>query len=186
MVEKVCPHSGQAFFTYQLSVASSVEAKAGDKLLRVGFSNSYRGTTDDAAILRVTGEKGAAFFKQSFELKNKGDLIPKAAAEEIIGELQALFARHNAGAALSAKAVFKPTKEFHTIRHRINFELGMLNSELERSLKPPSGFKFQLFLPVVPVAASVKAKLGRGISARYMISKPSRSGSAGYGAVGRV
>ncbi|MEI6278074.1 MAG: hypothetical protein WCQ16_01665 [Verrucomicrobiae bacterium] len=25
--------------------------------------------------------------------------------------------RHNAGAALSAKAVFKPTKEFHTARH---------------------------------------------------------------------
>ena len=53
----------------------------------------------------MTGEKGSAFFKQSFELKIKGDLIPEAAAE-IIGELQALFARHNAGAALSAKAVF--------------------------------------------------------------------------------
>ena len=51
---------------------------------------------------------GAAFFKQSFELKIKGDLIPEAAAEEIIGELQALFARHNAGATLSAKAVFNP------------------------------------------------------------------------------
>jgi len=37
-----------------------------------------------------------------------------SAAEEIIGELQALFARHNAGAALSAKFGFKPTKEFHT------------------------------------------------------------------------
>ncbi|MFZ4779775.1 MAG: hypothetical protein ACOYM3_30830 [Terrimicrobiaceae bacterium] len=107
----------------QMAVASSVEAKAGDKIVRVGFSNSYRGTTDDAAILRVTGESrnrwgrlrqtalpaqppfagrqtggmrinGAAFFKQSFELKIKGDLIPEAAAEEIIGELQALFARH--------------------------------------------------------------------------------------------
>jgi hypothetical protein len=47
---------------------------------------------------------GAAFFKHSFELKIKGDLIPEAAAEEIIGEFQALFARHNTGAALSAKA----------------------------------------------------------------------------------
>ncbi|MCX6971761.1 MAG: hypothetical protein NTV93_16630 [Verrucomicrobia bacterium] len=99
------------------------------ELVRVGFSNSYRGTTDDAAILRVTGEKGAAFFKQSFELKIKGDLIPESAAEEIIGELQALFARHNAGGALSAKAGFKPTKEFHTARHWINFKLGMLNFE---------------------------------------------------------
>jgi hypothetical protein len=32
----------------------------------------------------------------------------EAAAEEIIGELQALFARHDAWATLSAKAVFKP------------------------------------------------------------------------------
>ena len=58
-----------------MAVASSVEAKAGDKLARVGFSNSYRSTIDDAAILRVTGERGAAFFKQSFGLK--GDLIPQ-------------------------------------------------------------------------------------------------------------
>lgn len=30
---------------------------------------------------------GAAFFKQSFELEIKGDLIPESAAEEIIGKL---------------------------------------------------------------------------------------------------
>jgi hypothetical protein len=39
----------------------------------------------------------------------------EAAAEEIIGELQALFARHNAGAALGARAMFKPTKKFHAV-----------------------------------------------------------------------
>ena len=113
--------------------------------MRVGFSNSYRGTTDDAAILRATGEKGAAFFKQSFELKIKGDLIPEAAAEEIIGELQALFARHNAGSALSAKAVFKPTKEFHSARHTLY-----------------SAEENMVIDKVVPVAAIMKTKLGRG------------------------
>jgi predicted ATP-dependent serine protease len=41
-----------------------------------------------------------------------------AADEEIISELQALFARHNAGNAPNAKAVFKPTRKFHTARHR--------------------------------------------------------------------
>ena len=46
-------------------------------------------------------------------------LIPEAADEEVIGELQALFGRHNAGAAPSAKAVFKPTKEFHIARHAL-------------------------------------------------------------------
>ena len=75
--------------------------------MRVGFSNSYWGTTDDAAILRVTGEK--------------------------------------AGAALSAKAVFKPTKEFHTARHTLYS--ADENMEIDK---------------VVPVAASVKTKLGRG------------------------
>jgi hypothetical protein len=75
----------------------------------------------------------------------KINLIPEAAAEEIIGELQALFARHNAGAALSAKAVFKPTKEFHTARHTLY--------SAEENME---------FDKVVPVAASVKTKLGRG------------------------
>ena len=48
------------------------------------------------------GINGAAFMNQP--IKIQGDLIPEADAEEIIGKLQALFARHNAGAALSAKA----------------------------------------------------------------------------------
>jgi hypothetical protein len=129
----------------QMAVASSLEAKSGEKVIRVGFSNSYRGTSDDAAIMRVVGKRGAAFFKQSFELKIKGDLIPEAAAEELIGEIQAIFARHNAGAALSAKAVFKPTKDFHTARHTL-FSAEE-NMEIDK---------------VVPVAASVKTRLGRG------------------------
>ena len=86
-------------------------------MVRVGFSNSYRGSADDAPILRAVGEKGAQFFKQSFELKIKGDMIPESTVESIIGELQDLFARRRAGIALSAKAVFKPTKDFHTARH---------------------------------------------------------------------
>jgi hypothetical protein len=44
-----------------------------------------RGTSDDSAIVRAVGEEGARFFKQSFELKIKGDLIPEAAVEELIG-----------------------------------------------------------------------------------------------------
>jgi hypothetical protein len=47
---------------------------------------------------------GGAFFEQSIRLKIKGDPIPEAVAEEIIGELQALFATKaapgQAGAAL--------------------------------------------------------------------------------------
>lgn len=46
-------------------------------------------------------------------------MIPESAVESVIGELQEIFARHGAGAALSAKAVFKPTKDFHTARHTL-------------------------------------------------------------------
>jgi hypothetical protein len=46
----------------------------------------------------------------------------------------------------------------HTARHRDNFELGILDFEFLQL----SAFQFQLFLPVVPVAASVETKLGRG------------------------
>ena len=74
------------YFTHhagQMAVASSIEARAGEKLVRVGFSNSYRGSADDAPILRAGGEKGAQFFKQSFELKIKGDMIPESAEVSI-------------------------------------------------------------------------------------------------------
>jgi len=59
-----------------------------------------------------------------------------------------------------AKAVFKPTKEFHTARHLINFEF----------LQLPD-FQFPLFLPVVPVAASVKTKFGRGGTVEERLSE---------------
>jgi hypothetical protein len=116
---------------------------------------------------------GSAFFKQSFELKIKGNLIPEASAEDIIGELQALFARHNAGAALSAKAVFKPTKEFHTARHTMysaeeNMEIDSRERRgrarqipLERNPTGAQGLG-KPCVNVVPVAASVKTKLGKG------------------------
>ena len=113
--------------------------------MRVGFANSYRGTNDEPAITRLAGEHAARFFKQSFELKIKGDAIPEAAVEPLLAELQELFARHGASAALSAKATIKPTKEFHVARHTL-FSVEQ-NFELDK---------------VVPIIASVKTKLGRG------------------------
>ena len=59
--------------------------------------------------------------------------------------MQELFARHGAGAALSAKAVFKPTKDFHTARHTL------FSAEQNLAIDK-----------VVPLSASVKTKLGRG------------------------
>ena len=130
----------------QHAVASSVEARTADgKGVRVGFSNSYRGTSDEPAITRLAGEHAARYFKQTFELKIKGDVIPEPAVEPLLAELQELFARHGASAALSAKATIKPTKEFHTARHTL-FSVAE-NHELDK---------------IVPISASVKTKLGRG------------------------
>jgi hypothetical protein len=130
----------------QHAVASAIEARAADgRTVRVGFSNSYRAVTDEAALLRLAGPQAERFFKQSFELKIKGDAIPEAAVETLLGELQALFARHGASAALVAKAVIKPTKEFHTARHTLFTP--QQNAELDK---------------IAPVSASVKTKLGRG------------------------
>ena len=110
-------------------VALSAHAEAGTLSVRTDKLSEIR--TPKAAISRVWGDEG--------------DLIPESAVESIIGELQDLFARHGAGAALSAKAVFKPTKDFHTARHTL-FSAEQ-NLEIDK---------------VVPVSASVKTKLGRG------------------------
>ena len=75
----------------------------------------------------------------------KGDVIPDAVVEPLLAELQELFARYGASAALSAKATIKPTKEFHAARHTL-FSVAE-NHELDK---------------IVPISASVKTKLGRG------------------------
>jgi hypothetical protein len=114
----------QGFFFQHLhgkhEIPSSVEAtgtKPDEKVL-VTFSSRYKAIADETPLIEAIGaERTAQFFRQSFELKIDGDKIPAESAEEIIGELQALFAGHNASEALTAKAIIKPTPDFHTARH---------------------------------------------------------------------
>jgi hypothetical protein len=127
------------------AVPSSVSARAGATEVLVTFQNRYKATNDDEAISRLLGDAAAQYFHQSFELRINGDEIPEAEAETLIGELQELFARHNASAALSAKAIIKPTKEFHTARHT--------------AFAPEQNLAID---KVVPVIAMVKTKLGKG------------------------
>ena len=127
------------------TIPSSVSARAGATEVLVTFQNRYKGTPDDEALSRIAGEDTARYFRQSFELRINGDEIPEAEAETLIEEIQALFARHNATSALTAKAIIKPTKEFHTARHTA-FAPDQ-NLEIDR---------------IVPVIAMVKTKLGKG------------------------
>lgn len=84
-------------------------------MVRIGFSNTYRGVSDEAALLRLAGEHSERFFKQSFDLKIQGRLDSRSRVEP----LQALFAHHGASTALNAKAVVMPAKEFHVSRNTL-------------------------------------------------------------------
>jgi hypothetical protein len=114
----------QAFFFEHLQgkhdIPSSIEAigKTPGENVLVTFSSRYKTIADESGIIDAIGpERTAQFFRQSFELKVDGDKIPVAVAEQLIMELQELFASHNASDALSAKTVIKPTADFHTARH---------------------------------------------------------------------
>ena len=101
-------------------IASSIEARAGNEAVLVSFTSRYKTITSEDSLIDTIGEdRTARFFRQSFELKVDGDKIPESEAETLIEELSALFARFNAGDALTAKSVIKPTAEFHTARHTV-------------------------------------------------------------------
>jgi hypothetical protein len=113
----------QGFFFNHLhgkhDIPSSVEAIGNpDEKVLVTFQNRYAAIQDESTIIEVLGEERTAqFFRQSFELKIDGDKIPADSAEALIDAIQTLFAEYNASEALTAKAVIKPTAEFHTARH---------------------------------------------------------------------
>lgn len=116
--------TAQRFFFAHLhgkhDIPSSVEATGenpDDKIL-ISFANRYSTITDETPIIDLIGpERTAAFFRQAFELKVDGDKIPAAHTESLIEEIQELFAKYEATDALSAKAVIKPTPDFHAARH---------------------------------------------------------------------
>lgn len=115
----------------------------------VTFTSKYK-AAEEAALVAVIGseEKAGEYFRQKFELKINGDAIPEDKADELLTELQALFQKHGAAAALTAKAVLVPKADFHTRRHR-DFTPAE-NLDLER---------------VSPMTAMVKTK-GRGGAAK--------------------
>lgn len=126
-------------------IPSSVEARNGARSVLVSFQNRYKQISDEAPVLELLGEERTAqFFRQSFELKIDGDLIPEDKVETLITALQELFMEHNAASALSAKSVIKPTKDFHAARHT--------------ALTVAENLSLQ---KLVPIVAMVKTK-GRG------------------------
>jgi hypothetical protein len=99
-------------------VASSVACRNGEQEILVAFQNRYKLASDDAQIIEVIGaDRAALYFQQGFNLKVEGAKIPADQVEELLGELQALFAKHCASEALTATSGIVPKKNFHTERH---------------------------------------------------------------------
>ncbi|HEV2327630.1 MAG TPA: hypothetical protein VGY56_02450 [Verrucomicrobiae bacterium] len=83
----------------------------------VTFQNRYSMLPDESAVQPILGELTEKFFRQSFELKIKGDKLPEDKTQELMDELQALFNKYNATDAIEVTEGVKPTKDFHEARH---------------------------------------------------------------------
>ena len=83
----------------------------------VTFQNRYSMLADESGLLPVLGERTGKFFRQSFELKIKGDKLPADKTQELMNRLQELFAEFNATDALEVKEGIKPMEQFHAARH---------------------------------------------------------------------
>jgi len=84
----------------------------------VTFQNRYPLLPDESGVLAILGEgRCGTHFRQSFELKIKGDKLPEDKTQQLMDELQALFARYGAGDALELKEGVKPVANFHELRH---------------------------------------------------------------------
>lgn len=99
----------------ELRSENGVTRPAGEVL--VTFQNRYPLLPDENSLLPILGDRTGEFFRQSFELKIKGDKLPEASTQDLMNELQALFAKYNCTSALEVKEGVKPVANFHTDRH---------------------------------------------------------------------
>lgn len=113
--------------TYQTGDGGTVVRKVGSMVgnerpidageVLVTFQNRYSLLPDESALLPILGEHTEKFFRQSFELKIKGDKLPTDSTQDLMNELQTLFAKYNCTDALEVKEGVKPTDDFHAARH---------------------------------------------------------------------
>jgi hypothetical protein len=116
-----------------------VQCEAGQVL--VSFPNRYAKLETDEPLHPILGENTGKYFRQAFALEIDGDKLPAEHVEELLEELQALFAKYQAADALNVKESIKPLPEFHTARHS--------------ALNPAQNLALD---QVCPIIAMVKAK----------------------------
>jgi hypothetical protein len=125
-------------------VPSSMAVKSSQGEVLVTFQNRYKTLPDESGLVPILGGRTEKYFRQAFELKVDGDQIPADSAQELLDQVQALFARYHCAGALEVKSCVKPTTEFHAARH--------LDLTWQENLQVEE---------VCPITATVKTK-GRG------------------------
>lgn len=100
-----------------VSVLAPAEEQLPAGEVLISFQNRYKTLPDESPLLPLLGERTGEFFTQSFVLKVDGDKLPEAKVQDLMTELQDLFARYQCTEALSVTEGIKPKKEFHAKRH---------------------------------------------------------------------
>jgi hypothetical protein len=94
---------------YFAQAQGKVEATSSLKVLSpagevlISFPNRYGRLESEAVLLPILGEQTARFFRQAFTLEIDGDKLPVENAQDLLNELQELFARYHAADALQVK-----------------------------------------------------------------------------------
>lgn len=100
-------------------IPSSLMALSPDSQVLLTFVDRYPSVEPDwDALGALLGDKLPESISESFEIKIDGSKIPPANQQTLIEEVTALFEKHNASAAITAKLKVKPTTGFHSARHR--------------------------------------------------------------------
>ena len=101
----------------KVEAASSLQVLSPAGHVLISFPNRYGRLESEAVLLPILGEQTARFFRQAFTLEIDGDKLPAEGAQDLLNELEQLFARHQAADALKVKVGIKPVPDFHTVRH---------------------------------------------------------------------
>lgn len=101
----------------KLDVPSSVVVTCDAGQVLITYQNRYGKLQSEELILPILGEQTGRFFRQAFTLEIDGDQLPVEQTQELLEELQALFAKYQATDALKVKEGIKPVPDFHTLRH---------------------------------------------------------------------
>lgn len=84
--------------------------------VRVTVKEQYYPFPDENVFTPILGDRTADFFRQSFELKIKGDKLPVDKAGELVEKIQQLFAEYDCSDALEAKENILPVENFKARR----------------------------------------------------------------------